>query len=220
MTKLFKKFFIATLSFVMMIACAFTFTTYKASASTNDDVQTQELNAENIANYASDLVTRLPFDSTGTFYLIVDSQIFIDGSGDTLSDLSTTTFFTAMADAIVGTDPDSSNQNTSTILQNTNMVIILHDAFANGNSSTYKNLSTGSSKTTASYSTFLNWLGNPTNLYAAVVWEMPNRLYNMLYNIQGQTSPNLSIYAFPRDEIIYSNTGLSVFPWNGEGFEE
>ncbi len=35
MTKLFKKFFIATLSFVMMIACAFTFTTYKASASTN-----------------------------------------------------------------------------------------------------------------------------------------------------------------------------------------
>ena len=33
MTKLFKKFFIATLSFVMMIACAFTFTTYKASAS-------------------------------------------------------------------------------------------------------------------------------------------------------------------------------------------
>ena len=90
------------LSFVMMIACAFTFTTYKASASTNADVPARAFTQENIAEYAIDTANRIAQNYTSPSCLIVDCQMFDVNDIScheihTLDDVVNSTFITNFA---------------------------------------------------------------------------------------------------------------------------
>ena len=220
MTKLFKKFFIATLSFVMMIACAFTFTTYKASASTNADVPARTFSQSEISDFAAATGRRIASQYSGPSCLILDSQLFLVNNinitqNSTLNNIVFSDFLCGFAYAFgfaagIIQDVDDTSILIEEILDEAELQIVVHVS-----DRTYVNLTTGEHSTTVTDSNFYNRLldGNTYDLYGAIVWETYSQFYSLLYNLQA--SNYFSIYTFPKDEINFGTSGLIVSAWLG-----
>ena len=221
MKNLFKKIFISTLSFVMMFACAFTFTTNKASASTNADVPARSFTQSEMADFGAATGRRIAGQYSGACCLILDNQLFdVDDititQNSTLNDivgssfLSNFTYAFGLAAGFID-EVDDTSVTVEEILEEAEMQIVVYVT-----SRTYINLTTGVNRTNVTYLNFYNRLldNNSCNLYSAIVWETPSQLYSLLYDFQ-YNSYSLPIYAFPREEINFGNGGLGIIAWLG-----
>ena len=219
MTKLFKKFFIATLSFVMMIACAFTFTTYKASASTNDN--NTGISADTISAFTQDSIDDIEFGEDGDpLCFLLDHQLFTSAtnsisitSNTTLSDINDSPVIQTMAKdfaeklGITISDPDAIIDAES-IFDLINMNIIIHVS-----NRAYRNVTTGVySNNINTYSALSNWnnyVTGSTVIYAMIVFEPVTTFYNLLTSVQNGHLGSMYAYALDYDGVG-NNGSLNV----------
>ena len=198
MTKLFKKFFIATLSFVMMIACAFTFTTYKASASTNDDVV---LSNEEVSAFVAEALEELSLSEDGDHIcFIVDGRFFTNtlisyslNSTTTLSDLNNSAFIQQMAKTLAAKIQmdieDETNVNNmvdaSAVFAEINMDILIHIS-----GTSYVNIITQGSHSLSSGSALArkSFMTPDSCIYGMIIFEPITAFYNFLVSTQSAFS--------------------------------
>ena len=210
------------LSFVMMIACAFTFTTYKASASTNN---------VGIAGFARAVARRIVTDDlsvdNGDYYravMLVDGQLFEDdviiGTTTTTGDLIQTTFILSLADelnilinnAATGTVGDLPNFFNSVGLE-----LLIHLTGYR-----YLRFTTSSTITISSVSQFLSrtntYRNSNTAILASTAWEIPSNLLTLLEGLGNQLNQPTFVYPAHNDEIAHDTLTFQVYNEETDSF--
>lgn len=204
MKKNIQKLFITMLSFVMMIACAFTFTTYKASASSFT------ISSGEISSYAQQAYADLVIEPADLFgdssCHIIDGRFFTHEAGSTvvlttgtqLADLAGTTFLQEMARRFAEEreiDATLSNGmiDVEVAFDGMTMSILVHIS-----GSSYVNIITGQSYSFSTYNELaesdLN-VGENSYIQGDIIFPKTTELYNFLLNIQNNHEGILNVYA-------------------------
>ena len=205
MKNLFKKIFISTLSFVMMFACAFTFTTNKASADDTFSLSSATINSYVQEAYADLVIEPADFIGDSSCY-IIDGRFFTREIGSTvtlttstcLADLAGTTFLQEMARRFA-----QERQIDATL---SNGMIDVEVAFARMTISilvhisgtSYVDIMTGQDYALSTYFDLqderLN-VGENSYIQGDIIFPKATSLYSLLLNIQNNHEGTLSVYA-------------------------
>ena len=211
MTNLFKKFFIATLSFMMMFACAFTFTTNKASADTWSLADFARAIARNIIEQNE---TDLGNGLNGQYYrsiMIIDGRLLGD-------DDSTSEFLSAFTDELnilINEEETGMVGNYSDLLNSIGLELIVH---VSGTS--YMRFTTSQTLNITTANAFLNqtrsFRNNDTGILAASYWTIPSNMLTLLEGLENRLSMPIFIMSSSVEAVGHESLSFLVYIGNGQ----